>query len=319
MKPVAANHLKLIRLAFVWAALICAYYYYFQVVLMHIETRVAFVNSLVAGNEKADYQYAMYFIAHLHYWLTNTFGHPLIWHTLTDCVGILFLFWCAYHFIRKEFGSPESYLAGLLFLIIPLPLFLVDHYYHSTDFWAVGIMFYMIRAARAENSLLLAGLLFVSGMLWEKALFVPVVYGLYMFYKKGLQAAIKATLLPVLAVSFWFVWFRVAFPLAPRVLIFSQEQFFRNLPYDLVTWTLWLGPLFILLSGYLRTDWKSDPFWLFLLLYIPALIITLISLTATWGELRTFWILQPIIVGFVAAFFHDNASRYGKPTIDSYS
>jgi hypothetical protein len=291
-----------IRIAFIWSAVLFAYVYFGQVVRPNMDERNALILKVIQGDVKADYLYAMFTVATAQHWLLLRFGHPALWHALIDCGGILFLFACAYRYLESEFRSSLATLVGLLWLVITMPLFFRHHYYHPTDFWGVGLMFGILSSARAERTVRLAGLLFVSGAIWEKALYVPLILFLYFATQHGWAKSLRLTALPASAVLFWFIAWRLAFPEAPRVLLRTWTQFLHNLPYDAFKWTLWLGPLVIPAVGLWRNSRDGSLFWLLWLLYIPLLVLTLIILTRFWGELRTFWILQPIAISVVAAW-----------------
>ncbi len=146
-----------------------------------VERRRGFLNQILNREVKSDYLYATYVLANVqrllvdHTPLTDSRCFALI-----DFTGVVFLFGCAGWFLRVSCADLPSRLGGLLWLGGTSPLLLYrHHFYHPSDFYGTGLMFFILLAAQRGQFVRLAVLCLVSGMLWEKTLFVPFLYLLW--------------------------------------------------------------------------------------------------------------------------------------------
>ena len=142
--------------------------------------RTQLVNSALKGEAKADYLYAMYSIALIHKFLTTKLSlNPLLCFVLIDFLGIVFLCLCGCWFLIRLSPNPYSWFSGLLWLLITSPLLFKKHLYHPSDFYGTGLMFLILISAKEQRHWRLGILCFLSGMFWEKTLFVPLIFFFY--------------------------------------------------------------------------------------------------------------------------------------------
>jgi len=284
----------------VWIGAIYGFVYVDLISLPTFEKRVELVDAVLLGEGKADWVYAMYVVAGATRWLVSLVGHPRAVMAVVDFAGLVLVFGSAAFFLRAFFARPRSWFAGLFWLAATSPLLFRDHFYHPSDFYGVSLMFVVLVAAKRHRYLLLALLCLVSGMLWEKTLFVPVFFLAWeatsFGWKRGLARAAPA----LAAAGATFLFWRLAFPDAHRVEILTWAQMIDRLPADLTKWLLWTGPALLAWATSSARGRPIDRFWRLWLLYLPLLAGAVLFLTHFWGELRTFWILQPIFVGVIA-------------------
>ena len=151
-----------------------------RVSLPNFDQRTALVNDVLKGKTKADYLYSMYTIALVYKFLTvNLFLNPHWIFPLIDFLGIIFLCLCAYWFLIRLFHNPYSWYSGLIWLFATSPLLFKRHWYHPSDFYGTGLMFLILISAKEQKYWRMAILCFISGFLWEKVLFVPLIFFLY--------------------------------------------------------------------------------------------------------------------------------------------
>ena len=341
--------------------------------------RTQLVNSALKGEAKADYLYAMYSIALVHKFLTTKLSlSPAFCFVLIDFLGIVFLCLCGCWFLIKLFPNPYSWFSGILWLAITSPLLFKKHLYHPSDFYGTGLMFLILIAAKEQRHWRLAMLCFLSGMLWEKALFVPLIFFFYqivsflrkqesriisndnkqrldshfrgndnktpthIFFKKlnflfsqrtlrslreillffsrkdhnntvgdaymrplfaqininKIKRAIITSLPSIIAILFWYIFWRLTFPEAQRE-YYTWIEFYYRLKGGLSDWILWLTPIGIILFDIIIHKRRIDTFWFYWLLYLPILIAIIVNFRGYIDELRSFWIIQPIFVGLI--------------------
>ena len=195
-----------------------------------------------------------------------------------------------------------------------MPLLFRHHYYHPSDFYGVGIMFLILVAAKDSKYMLLAIYCLISGVLWEKALFIPLLFVIQMTYLNGIRKGVLFSLPAIITTCSYFITWRMMFPYAPRVYILTWEQLLYQSPSYFIRWMLWTAPIIVIVVYIVIRGKEFDWFWLLWLMYAPLLILGLILMTHFWGELRTFWILQPIFAGVIASWMD-----YRFPTDSSES
>jgi hypothetical protein len=269
---------------------------------------------ILRGEGKADYLFATYALANVHNMLVDYL--PLSagrCFALIDFAGIVFLFACAAHFVSVLSPQPASRWAGLVWLAVTSPLLLFQHhFYHPSDFYATGLMFLILLAAKRGQYLRLAALCLISGMLWEKTLFVPFIYLLCEAWSIGVRKAIRRALPAMVTTLFCFGFWRVLFPDAGRVPVYDTwPDFLRSLMPATLEWFVWLAPLVLVLADVAWNRRRLDRFWLCWLLYLPLLVGVIIAVRGHVRELRSFWILQPIFVGLVVSWLHPASEGLG--------
>jgi hypothetical protein len=286
--------------------IVLGYTYVYQVSIPYVSKRLILIEQVLKGEAKADYVFGMYSLANVHNYLVSIMGNPLFALSIVDFLGIILLFQCAYYFLTRLFQNQFSRIMALLYLLVTTPLLFRQHYYHPSDFYGVSLMFFILISVREKRCILLALLCLISGMLWEKALFVPLVFLIYVARDYGIRKGLLYSLPALLATLFYFITWRVMFPNVQRFAILTWPQLLHRLPRDLFEWGVWTVPLIVILLDILINRRKIDSFWILWLFYAPLLICGLIIMTHFWGELRTFWILQPIFVGLVACWMENN-------------
>lgn len=290
------------RCSALWMGTVLGYIYVSQISIPSSEKRLVLLDLVLKGEAKADYIFGMYSLAKVHQSLVDIFGHPSWAFALVDFLGIVLLFQCAYYSLTRLFPHVLSWLAALVFLAVTTPLLFRMHYYHPSDFYGVSLMFLILIAVREKKYLALAILCLISGMLWEKALFVPLIFLIYVARLDGMRKALVYSLPAILTTALYFITWRVMFPHAQRVHILTWPQLLQRLPRDLIEWGVWTTPIVVIIVDIIIRRREFDWFWMLWLMYIPLLIGGLIITTHFWGELRTFWILQPIFAGFIASW-----------------
>jgi hypothetical protein len=298
-----------------WLGMVFGYLYVELITLPSLDRRRAFLDRILQGDAKSDYLYATYLIAQIQRFLTDHL--PLSdgrCFALIDFAGIVFLFGCAGWFLGKAYSPLSSRIGGLLWLAVTSPLLLFQHhFYHPSDFYAVGLMFLILHAARHGRYLRLAGLCLVSGLLWEKTLFVPFIYLLWELGRSTLPRAILRALPALATTLFCFGLWRWAFPNAPRVYAYGTwREFLPTLLPAALPWGVWIVPVVAILADVSVRRGKLDRFWRLWLLYLPLLLGVIVGVRGQVGELRSFWILQPIFAGLVAAWAGERALRAGS-------
>ncbi len=287
-----------------WIGVVLGYVYVRTVSQPNLERRIELLESVVQGQEKSDYLYATFLVARLQQLVIDggvlTANHCL---ALTDFAGLVFLFVCAGWFVAELSPGLSSRLGGLLWLAVTAPLLFQHHYYHPSDFYATGLTFLILLAIRDGRFMRVAALCLLSGMLWEKALFVPLVYFLWQAGRMFIGTAAVRALPAALAVAYCFFFWRFAFPDAPRVYAYGTwSEFVPSLVPAALEWVVWIGPIAAILGDLLRRREKLDAFWWCWLLYVPLLLGVLIYVRGHLIELRSFWILQPIFVGVIVSW-----------------
>jgi hypothetical protein len=295
LSPVAAG---------IWLGVVLGYLYVQLISLPSLDPRIALLAEILRGEAKADYLYATYALANVHGLLAANL--PLSasrCFALIDFAGIVFMFACAACFVTIASPRPASRWAGLVWLTVTSPLLLFQHhFYHPSDFYATGLMFLILLAAKQGQYLRLAALCFLSGMLWEKTLFVPFIYLLCEVKSCGVGKAILRALPAMVTTLFCFGFWRVWFPGAGRLPAFETwSDFSRSLVPAALDWFVWLAPLVMILANVAWHRRRLDPFWWYWLLYLPLLVGVIVAARGHLRELRSFWILQPIFVGLIVS------------------
>ena len=310
-EPRSASLLPPIALG-LWLGVVFGYLYIELISQHSLPQRRVLFEQILRGEVKSDYLYATYTVAQVQRLLVGsgllTDSHCF---ALIDGVGIVALFGCAGWFLGVTFPQPQSRFAAFLWLAVTSPLLLFrHHFYHPSDFYATALMFLILHAARHGHSLRLGVLCLLSGCLWEKVLFVPGFFFLWEYRKVGLVGA-GVCALPALAATLGcFVFWRVAFPDAPREWAHeSWSDFARILPLAAVDWCLWLAPI-----GVVGVDiaWRRrpvDPFWRYWIVYLPLLFGVIVAVRGQLRELRSFWIMQPIFAGLIASWVEGQSKR----------
>ena len=299
-----------------WLGGFFGYFYVTQVALPSTDQRITLLHDVLNGTAKSDFVFAMYAIARVHRFLADHLPIPERWiFALIDFAGIVFLFECATLYLVRTFAQTPGFIAAVLWLATTSPLLLIGpHYYHPSDFYATGLMFLILQSARDQAYRRLAVLCLLSGILWEKTLFVPALYWLWECHRSGWTTATVRAAPSALAILFWFVLWRVAFPDSPRVLAHETwGQFLPTLRGAGVVWIVWTGPLLAILGDTIWNRRTIDRFWWIWLLYWPILVGVLIGFRGFLDELRSFWIMQPIFAGVVADWANE-ISRKNQPS-----
>jgi hypothetical protein len=226
-----------------------------------------------------------------------------------DGLGLVAVFVNAWFFLSRISQQTMSRIAGLVWLAITTPLLFRYHYYHPSDFVGVSIMFHMILAVYQKRQWRLSVLCLISGIFWEKAILVPGIYFLWILRNDSFKNATCSTLpsaLSVLIVFIAFRLFRLSFPEAePNALPTYQAYFLRiGLKKAILEWLVWVLPVCVLLVDTVVNKRKVGFFWLIWLIYVPFLIGVLLYFGGNLYELRSFWILQPIFIGYIVSWFN---------------
>ncbi len=274
----------------------------------NVDLRMLIMNAVLKGQAKADYVYAMYSFALIHQFLVNNLGFSdQKAFILIDYLGIFFLCLSSCWFLIRLYSSAYSWYSGLLWIFITSPFLMKHPFYHPSDFYGVGLMFFILISAKEGRYWLLAILCFLSGMIWEKALFVPFIFFLYQIQKGNtdskisLQKVKKAILVALpsfIATFFWYVFWRIKFPGVMRE-IHTWSEFGFQFHNALFYWLIWIAPIGIIFCDIIMNKKRIDRFWFYWLLYFPLLVGVIIYFRGRIGELRTFWILQPIFIGLI--------------------
>ncbi len=298
-----------------WLGVVFGYLYVRLISLPSLDQRIALLADILRGEGKADYLYATYALANVHRLLAAYL--PLSasrCFALIDFAGIVFLFACAARFVTVASPQPASRWAGLVWLAVTSPLLLFQHhFYHPSDFYATGLMFLILLAAKQSQYLRLAALCLLSGLLWEKTLFVPFIYLAWESRSFGVGRATLRALPAIITTLFCFGFWRVLFPEAGRVVAYDAwSDFARSLIPAAVEWFVWLAPLALILADSVLHRRPLDRFWWYWLLYLPLLVGVIVAVRGHLRELRSFWILQPIFAGLVVNWL-DALTASGVP------
>jgi hypothetical protein len=298
-----------------WIGAVLGYLYFAQIGQTYFEKRERQLSTILRGEAKADYVYALYATSSAHQFLVDNSLLPAKWSfALIDFVGIELVFvstaWCLMQFSRSTAGP----LAGLLWLGITSPLLFRHHFWHPSDFYGVALMCLVLVAAKNQRYILLAIFCLFSGAFWEKAIFVPLIYFAWEARRNGIRKAALYALPSVVATLAYFIFWRVMFPHAPRPYGFNDwNEFVSSLNLAALEWFVWVAPLGVILADTFLNRRKIDSFWLYWLMYAPLLLAVMFHFRGVLYELRSFWILQPIFAGLIATWadtvFYENSPR----------
>jgi hypothetical protein len=284
--------------------MVLGYLYFEQIGRPYFEKRENQLPSILRGEAKADYVYALYAITSAHKLLVDDSILSAKWSlALIDFLGIVVLFvsaaWCLMQFSPDSTGP----YAGLLWLGVTTPLLFRHHFWHPSDFYGVVLMCFALVAAKNQRYLFLAAFCLLSGVFWEKAIFIPCVYFAWESQRSGIKKAMFMALPSVGATLLYFTFWRLEFPNARRPYGYEDwNQFLLSLQPALLEWLIWVGPLCVILADVLLNRRKIDRFWLYWLMYAPLLIGVMCYFRGVLIELRSFWILQPIFAGLIASW-----------------
>jgi hypothetical protein len=113
-----------------------------------------------------------------------------------------------------------------------------------------------------------------------------------------IKRAIITSLPSIIAILFWYIFWRLTFPEAQRE-YYTWTDFYYRFKGGLSDWILWLAPIGIILFDIIINKRRIDPFWFYWLLYLPLLFSVITYYRGYIDELRSFWILQPIFIGLI--------------------
>jgi hypothetical protein len=228
------------------------------------------------------------------------------------------MFVAAALFLCDLTNSFTSQLLGIAWISATSPLMFQRHYYHPSDFYGTALMFLILMAARNVRFVLLGVLCLASGFLWEKAFFVPLIFFLCIRHQTDLKTAIVRTSPALAATVLYFLIWRWAFPAAERISPYADwGQFFNTLPDAGLQWLLWTAPIFLVLIDSLRSHDGIERLWSYWLLYVPILIGVIAVVRGHLGELRSFWILQPVFVAVLASWADRKNKGGGALTLEN--
>ena len=170
-------------------------------------------------------------------------------------------------------------------------------------------MFHMILAVYQKRQWRLSVLCLFSGLFWEKAILVPGIYFLWIWRNDSFKDATRSTLPSALSILIVFIAFRL-FRLSlleadPTALSTYKACFIRiGLKTAILEWLVWVLPVCVLLVDTVVNKRKVGFFWLIWLIYVPFLIGVFLYFGGYLYELRSFWILQPIFIGYIVSWIN---------------
>ncbi|MBN2788899.1 MAG: hypothetical protein JXR69_01760 [Candidatus Delongbacteria bacterium] len=307
------KHKTFIRMICVWIALLFGYYYVRFISNPNLEPRENLIPEIINGTAKIDYIYSMYIMVKCYLILKSIGISSSLSFALIDFAGISFLVFSAYWFLKEYTDRFSSQILAILWLLGTTPLLFKRHFYHPSDFYGVGIMFFILLTGMKEKYIKVACLCFLSGFLWEKAIFVPVILFIYYVFKNGLKNASIISLPIVIGTLIPFLTWRYLFFKSSRILAFSSwDNFFSTIPSASIEWFIWTSPIIVIFYDIIANKRNIKMYWFVWMIYLPLILSVYFIYKGILIELRSFWILQPIFMGIIVNWADVTFSKIDK-------
>jgi hypothetical protein len=215
---------------------------------------------------------------------------------MSNFLAMVFLLFAVDVWCRAVTGNSMGGVIGALYVAGSSFLMLHFHFYHPADFWGTGLFALLLWCVVFDRLLGAVVLGVASGFLWEKAAFAFIAYPAMHWGRRPnvWRAALligMACVGPQIMIRLW---------LGPRPDVLSGAalgdllQGWRSLALLQFAFLAPAGSVLIL-------RWKQVPGCLKgLTLYLPMLYSVYIVMHGRLKEIRSFWVLTPILAAIVA-------------------
>lgn len=244
----------------------------------------------------SPYQYHMFVIDWIFEIVHDLFGLSLYRVvTISNFLSMIFLLVAVDLWCRTVTGSSMGGIIGALYVVGSSFLMLHFHFYHPADFWGTGLFTLLLWCVTFDKLLGAFVLGVVSGFLWEKAAFAFIAYpamhwGKRSIWRSALLIGI-ACVGPQVLIRLW---------LGPRPDVLAGAgwgELLQSWRVSVLLQFAFLAPA----GSVLILRWKQIPRHLKVLtLYLPMLYGVYIAMHGRLKEIRSFWVLMPILAAIVA-------------------